>query len=137
MELGEGALGAVLIEESEPDAEGHGHRDDEGIGALSKEEGDEGGGPEQDEERIRELPQQDAGRTRAVAADGVGADYSEAARSLGIAEAVQRGTETRQDNLGRRGAGAGKVNALPAILVSDDARVRGWGIPELHRCRTQ
>jgi hypothetical protein len=100
------ALGAVLVDEPEADAQGDDRQDDDGVGALAYSQRRERGSPKQDEQWIPELPPKDRQRVDVVTANGVGPERTEPARGLGGGQPVGIGDQARKDVCGRqRGRG--------------------------------
>ena len=76
----DGAGGPVLVEEPEPDAEGHDAEYDQGVGPLADEQRRGRRRDKQDEQRALDLAEQHVEGVRAVAADRVRADFAQAER---------------------------------------------------------
>jgi hypothetical protein len=74
MEVGDGPLGPVLVDEPKPNAQDDDAQDDRGIGLVAQQDRDHGGCGEQEQERIHELAAQHARRASDVAAQGVRAN---------------------------------------------------------------
>ncbi len=75
-------LGAVLVEEPQPDAEADDQQDDQRAGALTDGKRGQRRGHEQDQQRIAQLTRQHRERPRAMAAQRVGPNLGQPRRRL-------------------------------------------------------
>ena len=93
-------LGAVLVEEPEPDAQADDQQDDQRAGALTDDERGQRRGHEQDQQRIAQLAHQHRERPRAVAAQRVWPDSRQPYPGLVPREAAHGAIETGEDIIG-------------------------------------
>jgi len=106
MQRFDGARGPVLIEEPEPDTEGHDSEDNQGVGPLSDNQRRGRGRHKQYQQGALNLAEQHIQGSRTVAADGVGANFAEAVLCLSRTQpslrTLQSGDDGRRVEPGRR-----------------------------------
>src|SRR6266536_3268523 len=90
----DGLLGAVLIDEAEPDAEADDRQDDPGLCRLANRGRDDCGRKQEHEQEAAELPRQHAPEAGAMAAQDVRANLLEAPSRLLAGEAVPVSAQT-------------------------------------------
>ena len=106
-----GAFGAVLVDESEADADQEDHPDDERLGAVAEEERDRRGGGQQRQDRIVELTAQHRPHADPMGAKRIRAVSGEPLDRLGGAQTIRAAAEPGQHLIAGRGRhrGSGQV----------------------------
>jgi hypothetical protein len=106
-------LGAVLVEEPQPNAHTNDQQNDQRAGALTHGKRGQRRGHEQDQQRIAQLTHQNRKRPRPMAAQRIGPDLCQPRLCLVARETVDRARQAPQHIVGRERGGRRQRQGLP------------------------